>query len=207
MFHSTCKMLHNTCTMLQSTCKMLHNTCMMLHNTFMKLHNTCKMLHHTCKMVHHTCKMLHNTCKMLHNTYKTLHSTLEMCHNHPILWIRWLCHIVYCVQKMQTEWQTVQTLIRLLLQSDLVQHCFPDLSVWKLRSITVYTKQSTICHIKVNKHFKLSHIWENLFMPYANNKGADQPVHPLSLINAFVVCCLDSIIPLLAVSQNSRLWL
>ena len=31
-------------------------------------------------------------------------------------------------------------------------------------------------------------------MPYANNKGADQPAHPCSLICAFVVRCLDSII-------------
>ena len=29
---------------------------------------------------------------------------------------------------------------------------------------------------------------------YANNKGADQPAHPCSLISAFVVRCLDSII-------------
>ena len=33
-------------------------------------------------------------------------------------------------------------------------------------------------------------------MPYANNKGADQPAHPRSLISAFVVRCLDSIISL-----------
>ena len=50
-------------------------------------------------------------------------------------------------------------------------------------------------------------LWRNLFLPYANNKGADQPVHPHSLINAFVVCCLDSIIhvPILAKSNISRL--
>ena len=30
-------------------------------------------------------------------------------------------------------------------------------------------------------------------MPYANNKGADQPMHSSSLIGAFVVCCLDGI--------------
>ena len=29
-------------------------------------------------------------------------------------------------------------------------------------------------------------------MPYANNKGTDQPAHPHSLISAFVVRCLDS---------------
>ena len=32
-------------------------------------------------------------------------------------------------------------------------------------------------------------------MPYANNKGADQPAHPCSLISTFVVRCLDSIMP------------
>ena len=31
-------------------------------------------------------------------------------------------------------------------------------------------------------------------MPYANNKGADQPAQAHSLISAFVVGCLDSII-------------
>ena len=41
---------------------------------------------------------------------------------------------------------------------------------------------------------------ENLFIPYANNKGA----HPHSLISAFVVRCLDSIIPLLAIADISR---
>ena len=46
--------------------------------------------------------------------------------------------------------------------------------------------------------------WENLFMPYANNKGADQPVHPRSLISAFVVCWLDNIIPLLALAEIPR---
>ena len=44
-------------------------------------------------------------------------------------------------------------------------------------------------------------------MPYANNKDADQPVHPCSLIRAFVVHCLDSIIPILVKSKISRLYL
>ena len=44
-------------------------------------------------------------------------------------------------------------------------------------------------------------------MPYANNKGADQPVHPRSLIGAFIVRCLDStsIISLLDVAEISIL--
>ena len=44
------------------------------------------------------------------------------------------------------------------------------------------------------------------FMPYANNKGADQPAHQRSLISTFVVRCLVSI-PILAKSKISRLWL
>ena len=48
---------------------------------------------------------------------------------------------------------------------------------------------------------------ENLFLRYANNKGTDQPVHPHSLISAFVVRCLDSIIPLVSISEISSLYL
>ena len=33
-------------------------------------------------------------------------------------------------------------------------------------------------------------------MKKANNNGADQPVHPCSLISTFVIPCLDSIIPM-----------
>ena len=44
-------------------------------------------------------------------------------------------------------------------------------------------------------------------MPYANNKDADQLVHPRNLISDFVVHCLDSIIPLLAMAEFSRPYL
>ena len=44
-------------------------------------------------------------------------------------------------------------------------------------------------------------------MPYANNKGADQPAPPRSLISASVVRSLDSIIPFLAIAEISRLKL
>ena len=42
-------------------------------------------------------------------------------------------------------------------------------------------------------------------MSYANNKGADQPAHSRSLISAFVVRCLDSIISLVSISEILRL--
>ena len=41
-------------------------------------------------------------------------------------------------------------------------------------------------------------------MPYANNKGADQPAHPRSLISAFVVRCQDRMIPRVYISKVSR---
>ena len=42
-------------------------------------------------------------------------------------------------------------------------------------------------------------------MSYANNKGADQTAHSRSLISAFVVRCLDSIISLDSIAEISRL--
>ena len=47
-------------------------------------------------------------------------------------------------------------------------------------------------------HEKMCHV-------YANNKGSDQPAHPRSLISAFVVRCLDSIISLDSIAEISRL--
>ena len=40
-------------------------------------------------------------------------------------------------------------------------------------------------------------------MPYANNKGTDQPAYRRSLISTFVVCCLDSMLCMLAISKHS----
>ena len=43
-------------------------------------------------------------------------------------------------------------------------------------------------------------------MPYANT-GADEPAHPRSLISAFVVRCLENIIPLVSIFEISRVKL
>ena len=42
-------------------------------------------------------------------------------------------------------------------------------------------------------------------MSYANNKGAGQPAHSRSLISAFIICCLDSVISLDSIAEISRL--
>ena len=47
----------------------------------------------------------------------------------------------------------------------------------------------------------------SLFLPYANNNGADQPGDPRSLISAFVVRCLHSMILLVSISEISSLYL
>ena len=46
-----------------------------------------------------------------------------------------------------------------------------------------------------------------LVLANENNKGADQPAHPHSLISTFVVRYLDSIKPILAKSKILRLHL
>ena len=42
---------------------------------------------------------------------------------------------------------------------------------------------------------------DNLSLGFANNKDTDQPAHPCSLISAFVICLLESIIYRLAMSE------
>ena len=41
-------------------------------------------------------------------------------------------------------------------------------------------------------YLKMGHIMRKPVFVNVNNKGADQPAHPRSLISAFVVRCLDS---------------
>ena len=62
--------------------------------------------------------------------------------------------------------------------------------------------------------FKIKHLKTNepgnektCFMSYANNKGVDQPAHPLSLISAFVFRCLHSVKSLVSVTKMSSLML
>ena len=55
-------------------------------------------------------------------------------------------------------------------------------------------------HVRVVKPFRISHIIlrplsrENLTLSHVNDKGTNQSAHPASLIGAFVICSLESII-------------
>ena len=55
-------------------------------------------------------------------------------------------------------------------------------------SLRVYTVCHSFCNFRHIIVWATS--WENLFMPYANNRGTDQLEHLHSLISTFVVCCL-----------------
>ena len=59
--------------------------------------------------------------------------------------------------------------------------------------------------LQVKSKIPLSHIMRKPVLPYANNKGADQPAHLRNLISAFVIRCLDSIISLVSILAIS--WL
>ena len=48
---------------------------------------------------------------------------------------------------------------------------------------------------------------ENLSSVFANDKGADQPAHPRSLISAYVICLLEKIIFKLATTKLSVFYL
>ena len=66
------------------------------------------------------------------------------------------------------------------------------------------TTKSSISHYHIifSISFELRH---EKACPYANNKGADQPAHPCSLISTSVIRCLYSIIPLISISKISSL--
>ena len=54
---------------------------------------------------------------------------------------------------------------------------------------------------------ELIHVMRKPVLPYANNKGADQPVHPRSLISTFIVRYLDSMISQVFISEISSLYI
>ena len=72
-------------------------------------------------------------------------------------------------------------------------------------TLSLYMLRSLLWSFNIKQIWPTS--WENLFMTYANNKGADQPAHPGSLISTFVVHMLDSILPILAIPEISRVQL
>ena len=73
--------------------------------------------------------------------------------------------------------------------------------IWSLRYIDSFK------YFMFLLHHMWATSWKNLFVPYVNNKGTDQPVHLHSLISTFVFPCLDSMISLVSISEISSLYL
>ena len=61
------------------------------------------------------------------------------------------------------------------------------------------------------RYRRLSHVMRKPVLPYANDKDADQSVHPRSLVSAFVFRCLDSLVvclvPLVSIFKMSSPYL
>ena len=95
-------------------------------------------------------------------------------------------------------------------QADLSLHCVLKSFCWFCCWAAHYFSRISVFNANIAHMIGHGIMWatspENLFMQYANNNGADQPAH---LISAFVVCCLGSIIAILAtcISKISRPWL
>ena len=78
----------------------------------------------------------------------------------------------------------------------------PNIQCYRLWKLVIL-----FCKEQLTDMLKWATSWENLFLPYANNKGADQPTYPRSLISTFVVRCLDSMTPIVAISNFSTIQL
>ena len=79
------------------------------------------------------------------------------------------------------------------------------LNLYNIYSNRKYTNKSSILPFSKNTN-EPGHE-KTCLMSYATNKGADQPAHPRSLISAFVVRWLNSVMSLVSVTKLSRLML
>ena len=118
----------------------------------------------------------------------------------------WFCHVVAHISKrFSRNGEQCRPWSNCSFESSLIWFytVCPNPSVQNVRIFMVRTYSAKeFCFILNGLTIATS--WENLFMLYANNKGADQPAHPRSLISIFVVHCLDSIISLVSISKISR---
>ena len=89
-------------------------------------------------------------------------------------------------------------------------HDWQNVAIYKCLSISAVlraiTNKHSWCRAVISCSYTLCNPRHDktCFLLYVNNKGADQPAPPHSLIYAFVVPCLDSIITLLAIAEISR---
>ena len=95
--------------------------------------------------------------------------------------------VCYCKRERRKQPVTGQVLIVVHIIYSLIEYKF----LWRLKAGLAHGTR---------KCFRCVASWQNLFIPYANNKGADQP------ISIFVIRSIDSIIhvPIKATPKTSR---
>ena len=85
-----------------------------------------------------------------------------------------------------------------------ISDCMTKKTVTSSVYIHVHTANALISILSEFYHIsRKSNIKEKLSSVIRNNKGAEQPAHPCSLISNFVICFLRRIISGLAISQTS----
>ena len=115
---------------------------------------------------------------------------LDKCHNSDIvsMWCKDLPHKMYVGQ-----WPTFHGTVILSIS-------------WRvLDELMLYWRYWFSVTQTLNWKYVWAMSWESLFLPLTNTRGADQSAQPRSLISAFVVRCLDSIMPLVSISKISSL--
>ena len=108
---------------------------------------------------------------------------------------------------IEVRWQEKVTCDLKLICKDWDQSAFKVNPFGACSVLECYTSRADLGQTRNACSATWASSWKNLFMPYATNKGADQPVHPRNLISTFVVRCQGSTILLLAKCKISRLCL
>ena len=79
---------------------------------------------------------------------------------------------------------------------DWIESASPEIDTISMQALTFTVKL-----------INMSRAMRKCVLCHANNKGADQPAHSRSLISAFVVRCLDSVMFLVSVIKISSIML
>ena len=173
------------------------------------------------------CKTRHSINAIIISTYTCIHVHRSILHSFTQDLASQFCFYISTVHRAEI------CLIRLALSSSVVsrfhlkKHFLNTIALWMMvaevlfmntlmavaNCETIKNNANFLCLFTMEEAWSIGRdnnwaaSWENLFMPYANNKGADKPAHPRSLISTFVVRCLDSTTPLVSISKISSLYL
>ena len=112
--------------------------------------------------------------------------------NYLLIIIKYPPYLFHCLQSSPFNWHLLTTIharLKLLINMIKIQ----------------YSTLTCFLGFYILREKEMSRAMRKCVMSYANNKGADQPAHPHSLISAFVVRCLDCIISLDSIAEISIL--